>query len=569
MACFHQDFLNGQNKENIIQMSSENGGFMEHEPSGHPLMTTDVGLCSNDENTKSAVETGGINVSSAFKQVAAKSKPVKDLSRLPSAFSSPATHFKPIILQNAEEKFTNSSQQSSTKSSSDKESQIVSKLKDIKHSLLKHRNPESLNKSVKESKGIAAQNNQISKDSRNLEQTLYQHQGHLPNTDVLASVLAHYLANYLTDSAAKQSHAPNAHTQGLSKSILPTSSDSGVTESSTQTLNGEPPLSVQSQHVSQMNYLPQQNINQSFHNIQQSSKILTAASGTGVPIQQMSLSLPNNIFSIQENMPNISSSHRGIQNSSFNNQGNATPIAQTSNTFPYSMSTAAVMNQGHQYSAPFSGLSPGNLPVQYTLVQDPVTGLVQMLPAPYVSISNTHPSQGIPATHGYLPGMSVNVIPTSRAGLYNPAHSEVDQSYRNSEVHNPANISSGKLTSWSKRYSDTIISHSDALATSSEKFTSDQSQLLNLRTGSHEKGEGESIGLQFISDSPSKDSGISLSLQPGSVPFSSETLTERQRVSVNSDRHKTYCNVVRIVQEAYTRDGFNGAGVEDHVIGKI
>ncbi|RUS91943.1 hypothetical protein EGW08_000345 [Elysia chlorotica] len=83
---------------------------------------------------------------SAFKPVAVKAKPSRKLERVPSAFSSHATHFKPIVIQDKGDGDENKHVGLKEKGEKD----VVSKLREIKDNLQRHRNNETAAKETKD-----------------------------------------------------------------------------------------------------------------------------------------------------------------------------------------------------------------------------------------------------------------------------------------------------------------------------------------------------------------------------------------------------------------------------------
>ena len=209
----------------------------------------------------------GTNGGGAFCPVPKKLPDVPE-PRIPSAFSSPATHFKPIILQQTEkaasEKLGSLKEEKKPKEeSSDKEKsnsakgegssskkispcdnpndsdkEVVKKLKELKKKLMKPRQPtlakeiENEDKSVESSKG--AKNTNSSKRSHpssqktssksteksdkhgaskdDLESLLkeIQKQGNAPDTQILASAIAQYLKSQMGQGSEGQGNSSSA-----------------------------------------------------------------------------------------------------------------------------------------------------------------------------------------------------------------------------------------------------------------------------------------------------------------------------------------------------------------------
>ncbi|XP_053407466.1 kinase non-catalytic C-lobe domain-containing protein 1-like isoform X3 [Mercenaria mercenaria] len=202
----------------------------------------------------------------AFCPVPKKISPNKENTisepRIPSAFSSPATHFKPIILQQTsanekpatvqEEKTNTSKEKSAAKSSvqtsqkkpspdpnADKEKEVVKKLKELKKNLMKHKQPSMAKEIENEDKVSDTSKESTSKSSTPNKKSLpptpkksssksserkrrgssgaldallkeIQKQGNVPDTHSLASAIAGVLHNHLNqgDSSTKTENQP-------------------------------------------------------------------------------------------------------------------------------------------------------------------------------------------------------------------------------------------------------------------------------------------------------------------------------------------------------------------------
>lgn len=215
------------------------------------------------------VPVGGAS-GGAFCPVPKKPSPNKENAisepRIPSAFSSPATHFKPIILQQTsanekpstvqEEKTSVAKEKPSTKSSSqsaqkkvspdpnaDKEKEVVKKLKELKKNLMKHKQP-SMAKEIENEDKVSDQSKEsTSKSSTPNKKSLpptpkksssrsgersgkrrassgaldallkeIQKQGNVPDTHSLASAIAGFLQNHLNqgESNTKTENQPKS-----------------------------------------------------------------------------------------------------------------------------------------------------------------------------------------------------------------------------------------------------------------------------------------------------------------------------------------------------------------------
>ncbi|KAK3589437.1 hypothetical protein CHS0354_020772 [Potamilus streckersoni] len=185
--------------------------------------------------------------------------------RLPSAFSSPATHFKPIILHQPEApkeiKVESSKKEESVKKESaskrkeglnqpnDKDKEVFKKLDELKKNLMKHgRQPnmakeienEDLADSLKSSKESTSKSSTPSKPktkSRKSErmygkdqapngalETLLkeiQKQGHIPDTQSLANTIAQYLQSQLVQGETERAQSKSSDTKSVTSEQNP------------------------------------------------------------------------------------------------------------------------------------------------------------------------------------------------------------------------------------------------------------------------------------------------------------------------------------------------------------
>ncbi|KAL3864884.1 hypothetical protein ACJMK2_006531 [Sinanodonta woodiana] len=185
--------------------------------------------------------------------------------RLPSAFSSPATHFKPIVLHQPEvpkeikaesckkeesaKKESSSKRKDSLNQPNDKDKEVFKKLDELKKNLMKHgRQPnmakeienEDLADSPKSSKESTSKSSTPSKPktkSRKSErmsgkdqapngalETLLkeiQKQGHVPDTQSLANTIAQYLQSQLVQGETERAQSKSSDTKSVASEQNP------------------------------------------------------------------------------------------------------------------------------------------------------------------------------------------------------------------------------------------------------------------------------------------------------------------------------------------------------------
>ena len=318
---------------------------------------------------------------SAFKPVPLKPKPAKatdmedqdSRSRLPSAFSSPATHFKPIILHAA-----GGGDQASAELQEDKEKNVVRKLKEIKKNLLKHRPSGSLSKDVEmdDSKPPVAEKSKTHRTSSSrrssgagetagtLENLLLQLQssGQMPDTQNLALAIAQHLQAQLGpggEAAGEAAKGPPAS----SPQILERPDTSSQVNNSAS--SSQPSVRTSQAFCAKMQPQPQNSLLASVQTVS------TEAQPVSSQPQQMPTSLPLPQFAGPVPGLNVA----GMGQAGYLGQGMSMPVM------------------------PFAGgVMPG--PVQYQLQQDPRTGLVQLIPVPVMPYGH-HPG---PSRSPHTPG---------------------------------------------------------------------------------------------------------------------------------------------------------------------
>ncbi|GFO14629.1 protein very kind-like, partial [Plakobranchus ocellatus] len=520
------------------------------------------------KSIKFATETNDAQteVSSAFKPVAVKAKPAKKLERVPSAFSSPATHFKPIVIQ---DKASNSE---SSKPAGAKETDVVGKLREIKDNLQRHRNNDVANKEVKTNKrhledssntqqNQSKQNNQAPAGIGSLDQAMLQlqAQGSLQNTDALASAIAHYLKNHLSgglpplssDQSQQNRHTfiepadKSAFTMGSPSQQHPaTSAPNPIYPSGTTTIPSNATSTIMSTFSSSGS--------SPMYNLNPQPSYSPGNLGTTLPL------------------------HRNA------------PLA-IGGTLP----TSGVAPILGPYPAPFHNL--GQMPVHFTLVRDPVTGLMQMVPC-MLPIS----SQPSPSLSQAIPIPSYQQVPTSTDAQVNgsnsgyktyeqsntllskidPLHAsqpQQQQQLKGTQPRPSVSHPSFVHTSYPESHNENITrqDQNDTKPTLSHPMSSvPESRFGNPSHGqsnirfkpTSETGRVKESESQSSSPSPSKDSGICVTQQPPALAYTKDPLMERLLSSQDSQRQRILSHVLRILREEFADDGVFDSGVEDLAI---
>ncbi|XP_041369911.1 kinase non-catalytic C-lobe domain-containing protein 1-like [Gigantopelta aegis] len=181
------------------------------------------------------------------------SKPSSDRHTVPTAFSSPSTHFTPIVIQR------HLTQKAET--SPDTKTDVMKKLKDLKQDLLKHKSACKTGDGDKSHVGkgeVTPATHQSVEGDRSLEVLLsrLQSDGQMPNMKVLASAIAQYLQGHTEPLGERipqtgdpsQSSSPRvapqavfSQTNSINSTIPPVTS---IITSQTTSLPGSQPTSM-------------------------------------------------------------------------------------------------------------------------------------------------------------------------------------------------------------------------------------------------------------------------------------------------------------------------------------
>ena len=518
--------------------------------------------------TSQANMTHGLSQpSSAFKPVAVKAKPARKLERVPSAFSSPATHFKPIVIQDKGDG-------AEARTVGAKETGVVSKLREIKDNLQRHRSNEGATKETKNSNAgvdVGSLSSPQTQQERvkqadqahpaSLDQAMLQlqAQGNLPNTDTLASAIAHYLKSHLSGGIqAASCDQPQTNVQASQAPVLNHPHFLGNQNQHQQT----------AQSMNAMGFAPFPN------------------NASSIPSSATSITMSTYSSSASSPMYPLHPQHIPASYSP-----GAVPVPGQGNPSIPATNIAPIVGQ---YPPSLHGL--GQMPVQFTLVQDPATGLMQMVPYVMPVTSQAQPplSQAMPvpspsqypaaSTGAQLYGVQSGYSSQQKDSLRVPKNnSDSAQPHREKQPHpiEPKPLASHPhVSSVHASYSTHLApvkaqsSSAGSKETASPPAAKAEDHSQNVAHQLPEPGSrlvppanGGDNDSQTSSPSPSKDSGICVSQQAQAAAYSKDPLMERLLSSQDSYRQRTLSQVLRIIREEFADDGVFDSGVEDLAIG--
>ncbi|KAK7109186.1 uncharacterized protein [Littorina saxatilis] len=358
--------------------------------------------------------------------------------RYPSAFSSPATHFKPIILQASAPQAGNQAGDQATGEvleEVEKEKNVMRKLKEIKKNLLKHRPPGSLSKDVEVDDGKppvpekpkTPRTTSSSRSSRKssgagetsgaLESFLQhlQSSGQMPDTQNLALAIAQHLQ-------AQMGSGGEAKSDGAKPAVSASHSSQQTVDNAISvksSVGGSQP-GVPTAQVSGVDAKPPQ---------QNSGLISPPATSTGaVPAHDSHTAMSQQVAS-------------------------SVPVSQLAGPIP-AMSMAGMTQPGYMDQSlpmpvmPFSGgVMPG--PVQYQLQQDPRTGLLQLFPVPVLPYGAQPCAPRSPRTpgsdHAYNPWQQPVTVSPGAGLIADYSVDSEDTGYRNASRSNASSRNARSL----------------------------------------------------------------------------------------------------------------------------
>nr|KAI8756211.1 kinase non-catalytic C-lobe domain-containing protein 1-like [Biomphalaria glabrata] len=183
-------------------------------------------------STSHPTDTSVSVMSSAFQPVKQnKTSKINDnLTNMPAAFSSPATHFKPIVIEHAVNSQSVAAGDSSDDKLHGKDTNVVTKLKEIKDNMLKHhkshvdhsvreRRKENSDTASKEThSSLANKPSSALPDQPVLSQTSSIGE-QIPSAEVLVTAIAQYLKTHLTKDILNESNTTSLALQSKSASV--------------------------------------------------------------------------------------------------------------------------------------------------------------------------------------------------------------------------------------------------------------------------------------------------------------------------------------------------------------
>ena len=465
---------------------------------------------------------------------------------MPSAFSSPATHFKPIVIQDNESKSSESIQHSQTEMLSQsklKDTDVVAKLREIKQNIVKNKTVGSVERENNDSDLNNDKSNLKSTDDVGATLKQLDSQGQLPSTEVLATAIAQYLRTHISGAT---SDCQTKTSQTINNSNVPTISNNTEGSSSDHRIQTTPAHNLQTTPAHNMQTTP--------HSFQSPSNTHTPYSGSlyisQVPGSNTVLTNATsvNIMSLQHSSP-IMPQTRLLSNGPPTTNPNflqeiiphspAPPqrTMQHQLPVPYPLPTSTMSAM----PAAFSNHPAGNVPVQFTLVQDPVTGIMQMVPVSYLPLSQS------PATYNSTQNDQNFAVNKNIPSNQTPEHKSFSQSTSSERAGSMVN----SVNNQHKQFRDG----------KSNNTPSDKSI----------KQVKQTNGFDSVSSSPSpsKDSGICLTQQASVKSINNESLMDRLLSSENSQRQEVLSRVVRKLRDEFAEDGVFDSGVEDLAIGKL
>ena len=516
--------------------------------------------------------------------------------RIPSAFSSPATHFKPIVLQqsktgstnqkpeplkeepviNKEEIKTSTPQKrTSPDTSGDKDKEVVKKLKELKKNLMKHRQPtlakDIENEDKADSKDSQSASSTLSKKSTSgqkksgssksadrprkrstvggeaLDSLLkeIQKQGQVPDTNSLASAIAQYLQGHLGQGKKSESK------HGTTQQDLDMTVTSGQTKQSpAQALpNLNIPAQYHSQLLGQTMTLPMQyggNMFTGFPQVQLQQD----------PVTGYIQLVPINILPVRpaSTHSNAGSIHSNPQHGSLVSPALGSGSGKSPHPSPKFQNK---LNQNDSFTSAISNKS------------DPSSNKSKIPPHGRTARDLVNKTANLRAKNlGRSSARSLLNVPDESCanGLHkwksdHALHSadRPDEFYSDGETvkrNLVANLHMGKTASL--MYDDMLLHHRSLAQYGVPSVYRSPEEIHRQRTHSNSS-----------SPSPSKDSGVSGMNSGGYRGYPGEaSLMDRLLSNVNIKQQHSLGRIVHLLREEFAFDGYMENGVEDLAMGK-
>ena len=508
--------------------------------------------------------------------------------RIPSAFSSPATHFKPIVLQQTqtaanqkpapvkEEPAIEKDQDVKTStpqkipspdSSGDKDKEVVKKLKELKKNLMKHRQPtlakDIENEDKSDTKGSQSAGSTLNKkssagtkksgSSRGGDRTRkrssvtgealdsllkeIQKQGQVPDTNSLASAIAQYLQEHL-------GHTKTAET----KPAQPQPElDMTVTSGHTQPGAAQPlpnldiPAQYHPQLVGQTMTLPMQyggNMFTGFPQVQLQQDPVTGYIQL-VPVNIIPMRPPSNAGSVHSQPEPMVSPALGSQAGSMGRSPHPSP------KFPNKL------NQNDSFSAISNKSDPisnkGKVPPPHGRTARDLVNKTANLRAKNLGRNSARSLLNVPdesGMNGLSKWKSDHTLHSTSADEFYPDSENIKRNSAGNAMGRNANL----------MYDDMLLHHR-SLAQYGINPNSYRSP--EFRTHSNSS-----------SPSPSKDSGLGGMNFGGFRGYPMEaSLMDRLLSNVNVKQQRSLGRIVHLLREEFAFDGYMENGVEDLAMG--
>ncbi|KAJ8316890.1 hypothetical protein KUTeg_004794 [Tegillarca granosa] len=512
-------------QEAHVKMGNE---MTQSEPQPSVAMETNSAQGSNAQQTSSAFKpvkgswvkptTGSRPTSGAFQPVD-KAKSEKPKSSLPQAYLSAATHFKPIVLQQASTPPVTEQIDKQPKDSqpNEKDKEVVKKLKELKKNLMKHRQPAPTTKEDESPK----YSQQMEQDNQGAPSNWQKPQpsGEVAGKEEILKPEAGTLELLLSE-IKKQGSVPDM--ESLAASIA--------------------------QHL--QNQLNQFNV--TGHN----PPSVDTAQGQGF-----------NQF--------------GYQSSGQTSQNPVVPGMLPNLNIPPQYQQHLVgqtMTLPMQYGG--AALYPSGFPGQVQLQQDPRTGYIQLVPVNFMQIpAGSGTSQVVEhnINDDVGQGIQYNGVMRSRSLHALDRDDNLEHFYSDGEViktssHNNMALKPGLV------YDDSVLHLNRGQLIQNNAISSFDRDQTGGR-GTSEREAGNSGGRYFIqppktrsqssSPSPSKDSGVSGMNMGGVRPPAPGSLMDRLLSNFNLTQQQKLGRVVHLLREEFAFDGYMENGVEDLAMGNL
>ena len=510
--------------------------------------------------------------------------------RIPSAFSSPATHFKPIVLQQTtanqkpapvkEEPAIEKDQDVKTStpqkipspdSSGDKDKEVVKKLKELKKNLMKHRQPtlakDIENEDKNDAKGSQSASSTLNKKSsagtkksgssrsgdrakrrssvtgEALDSLLkeIQKQGQVPDTNSLASAIAQYLQEHLGQTKTTETKPAPAQ-QELDMTVTSGHNPQGPAQ---PLPNLDIPAQYHPQLVGQTMTLPMQYGGSMFTGFPQVQLQQDPVTGyiQLVPVNIVPMRPPSNAGSVHSQPEPMVSPALGSQSGSMSGRS-----PHPSPKFPNKLNqndsfTSAISNKSDPSS------NKGKIPPPHGRTARDLVNKTANLRAKNLGRNSARSLLNVPdesSVNGLSKWRSDHTLHSTSAEEFYPDGETLKRNSASNAMGRNANL----------LYDDMLLHHR-SLAQYGIQPNSYRSPEFSVRTHSNSS-----------SPSPSKDSGVGGMNFGGFRGYPMEaSLMDRLLSNVNVKQQRSLGRIVHLLREEFAFDGYMENGVEDLAMG--